>query len=134
MRKGGGFVFTEDELIDLMSRIRGKEYPKYPRWLHGIGQFSNLCDKRGMGIVKFISLFKGMDERTMEGYVRSYMLVTRVKELDEDETAKDFRDIPFEPEHAGVKYVISCMKEYGYTDDDLEKRWSTLSEWYFMEH
>ena len=75
-----------------------------------------------------------MNVRNMEGYVHSWMLVTRLKPIDEDESIRDFRDIPLDREHGGVKYFINCMKDYGCTEDDLEKRWMTLAKWNFMEY
>ena len=134
MRKGAGFVFTEDELITLISKIRGKEYPRSPNWTNGIIQFMDVCEHRRMGYLRFISLFKGMDEHEKTGYIRSWMLVARVRELDENETPQEFEDIPFEPEHPGTEHVINCMKDYGYSEEELGKKWMTLSEWYFMEH
>ena len=126
--KAGGFQLDVDDVVKVATKYCGKHIPDYTREVTGVSLYKGMCEERGLGSLKLITAMKGANKPVQDSDKPYWFHVILKTNLEKDEDEFEYKDVPFDMDKEGMKRVVDIMKEYGFSERDLEDRWVTLSE------
>ena len=87
-----------------------------------------MCEKRNLGSLLLITAMKGSKVPLRDDedpYWFHNIIATNLKQ---DENEFEYSDIPFDINDEGIKYAVDALKEFGFSEKDLEDRWVTITD------
>ena len=86
-----------------------------------------MCEERGLGSLRLVTLMKGAKRPVLDSDKQYWFHVILATNLKSGEDEFEYKDVPFDMNKEGMKRVVDIMKEYGFSEKELEDRWITLS-------
>ncbi|EJC99633.1 uncharacterized protein FOMMEDRAFT_160059 [Fomitiporia mediterranea MF3/22] len=126
-RKGAGFTFTDNQLFQIASNIKGRQITQRITAIHIVCKSQ---EKDNVGVIFYhIYLPEGVDNDKEEDDKRAWMLVMTVQDLEPTETHFEFSDILLDEKDLAIKRGLDWMVEHGIPEAEARDRWMTVSSW-----
>ena len=125
--KAGGFQLSADDVVDIASKYCGQSLPRFPYEITGVTVYKGMCEERKLGSLILMTVMKGSKVPITDDDDPYWFHNVIATNLTRDEDEFEYRDIPFDIKDEAIKFVVDALKEYGFSEKDLEDRWVTIT-------